>query len=70
MGVRVWRWLLTITAITTVPTVGVIKKRYAVGWITFVQITRSLQSWNAHLKHADTWHLRQDIFSNLVFTKP
>lgn len=47
-----------------------LKKRYAVGCITFAQLTRSLQSWNAHLKHADTWHLRQDIFSNLVFTKP
>lgn len=46
------------------------KKRYAANQITVAQLTRSLQSWAAHLKHADTWHLRQDIFSALVFTKP
>ncbi|MCU0569007.1 MAG: RNA-directed DNA polymerase [Oculatellaceae cyanobacterium Prado106] len=32
-----------------------------------VQIQRSLQSWGAHLKHGDTWQLRQQIFSDLVF---
>jgi retron-type reverse transcriptase len=47
-----------------------LKKHYATGRITFEHLTQSIQSWAAHLKHADTWHLRQDIFANLVFTKP
>jgi retron-type reverse transcriptase len=46
-----------------------LKKHYAQGQIRFEQLTRSIQSWAAHLKHADTWHLRHDIFANLVFTK-
>ncbi|NJP09345.1 MAG: RNA-directed DNA polymerase [Leptolyngbyaceae cyanobacterium RU_5_1] len=45
-----------------------LKKEYAAGSISFEQLTQSIQSWSAHLSHADTWHLRQDIFSNLVFT--
>jgi retron-type reverse transcriptase len=47
-----------------------LKKEYATGRITFERLTQSIQSWGAHLKHADTWHLRQDIFAKLVFTKP
>jgi retron-type reverse transcriptase len=47
-----------------------LKKRYAANQITFEHLTQSIQSWAAHLKHADTWHLRQDIFFNLVFVKP
>lgn len=46
-----------------------LKKNYAVGTISFGQLTQSIQSWGAHLRHADTWHLRQDIFANLVFTR-
>jgi hypothetical protein len=30
-------------------------------------ITQSLQSWAAHLSHADSWHLQRDIFENLLF---
>jgi retron-type reverse transcriptase len=47
-----------------------LNKKYATGNISFERLTQSIQSWGAHLSHADTWHLRQDIFSNLVFTKP
>jgi RNA-directed DNA polymerase len=32
-------------------------------------LQRSLQSWAAHLDHADTWHLKQQLFSQLVFTR-
>lgn len=46
-----------------------LQKRYAAGEISLEQLTQSVQSWAAHLKHADTWRLRQDIFANLVFTK-
>jgi len=42
---------------------------YAANRISFEQLTQSLRSWAAHLKHADTWRLRQDIFEQLVFVK-
>jgi retron-type reverse transcriptase len=42
---------------------------YACNQISFERLTQSIQSWGAHLKHANTHHLRQDIFSNLVFTR-
>jgi retron-type reverse transcriptase len=41
---------------------------YAAKQITIQQVTRSVQSWGAHLQHADTWRLRQQIFGSLVFT--
>lgn len=37
--------------------------------ISFERLTQSIQSWAAHLKHADTAHLRKDIFAELVFSK-
>jgi retron-type reverse transcriptase len=46
------------------------QKQYASGSLSFEQLTQSVRSWAAHLKHADTWHLRGDIFSALVFSKP
>ncbi len=42
---------------------------YALGKINLQDIKQSLSSWEAHLKHGDTWRLRQQIFSNLVFTR-
>jgi len=42
---------------------------YASGQISFEQLTHSIQSWAAHLKHADTWQLRQDIFEHLSFSR-
>jgi retron-type reverse transcriptase len=47
-----------------------LKKDYATGRISFERLTQSIQSWRAHLSHADTWHLRQDICANLVFERP
>lgn len=38
------------------------------GQISLHDITRSLQSWNAHLAHGDTWRLRQQIFDDLDWT--
>ncbi|PSB02780.1 reverse transcriptase domain-containing protein [Merismopedia glauca] len=35
--------------------------------ISLEQLERSLQSWNAHLEHGDTWRLRQDIFQAEAF---
>lgn len=45
------------------------QKDYTAGQISFRRLTQSIRSWAAHLKHADTWHLRQDIFDHLVFVK-
>ncbi|MEO0827440.1 MAG: RNA-directed DNA polymerase [Cyanobacteria bacterium J06635_15] len=42
---------------------------YARDRINFERLTRSVQSWAAHLKHGDTGHLREDIFNQLIFTK-
>ncbi len=35
---------------------------YVQGQITEHDVAQSLQSWNAHLAHGDTWRLRQNIF--------
>ncbi len=46
-----------------------LQKNYAQGNIDIQDIKRSLNSWEAHLKHGDTWQLRQQIFNSLVFTR-
>ncbi|MCC5638617.1 RNA-directed DNA polymerase [Nostoc sp. CHAB 5844] len=40
---------------------------YHEGKIEAEKLTQSLQSWIAHLKHGDTWQLRQQIFSSLMY---
>ncbi|NES96608.1 MAG: RNA-directed DNA polymerase [Desertifilum sp. SIO1I2] len=42
---------------------------YTSGKITAHQIRQSLQSWVAHLMQGDTWQLRQQIFTTLVFAR-
>ena len=32
-------------------------------------VSQSIQSWVAHLAHGNTWRLREQIFTNLVFTR-
>lgn len=46
-----------------------LQKDYAQGNIDIQDIKQSLNSWEAHLKHGDTWQLRQQIFNSLVFTR-
>lgn len=46
-----------------------LKKGYKNGCVSFQQLSQSIQSWAAHLKHGDTWRLRQAIFSLLIFSK-
>jgi retron-type reverse transcriptase len=41
------------------------KTAYAEGRLSQQEIAKSLQSWNAHLAHGDTWRLRQQIFGDL-----
>lgn len=43
---------------------------YAKGELSDLEIAQSLQSWQAHLAHGDTWRLRQQIFSNLDLPYP
>jgi retron-type reverse transcriptase len=38
---------------------------YGKGHISDHDVVQSLQSWNAHLAHGNTWRLRQQIFSDL-----
>jgi len=45
-----------------------LKKQYAAGHISAAEVRRSLQSWAAHLSHADTWQLRRKIFTPLSFS--
>jgi len=44
-------------------------KRYAVGGIELDQITRSIQSWIAHTKHACCYRLRQRVLSKQIFRR-
>lgn len=47
-----------------------LQKEYAGDRISFERLTQCIQSWGAHLQHADSWHLRRAIFAQLVFTQP
>ncbi|MBW4585229.1 RNA-directed DNA polymerase [Aetokthonos hydrillicola Thurmond2011] len=42
---------------------------YIRGRISIHKVSQSIQSWFAHLKHGDTWRLRQKIFASIVWTK-
>ena len=46
-----------------------LQTNYRNGAVSLEQVIQSLQSWEAHLKHGDTWRLRQQIFSSLSFTR-
>jgi retron-type reverse transcriptase len=41
---------------------------YANGVLSESEVNQSLQSWNAHLAHADTWRLRCSIFKHWGFS--
>ncbi|OLP18375.1 RNA-dependent DNA polymerase [Leptolyngbya sp. 'hensonii'] len=43
---------------------------YARGRVSEHDVAQSLQSWNAHLAHGDTWQLRQHIFKHLNLPHP
>nr|MCU0552788.1 RNA-directed DNA polymerase [Leptolyngbya sp. Prado105] len=43
--------------------------RYKTGEMTVNDIQTSLISWVAHLNYGDTWQLKQQIFSSLVFMR-
>ncbi len=41
---------------------------YARGKVSLEKLIERLQSWEAHLEHADTYQLRKDIFNQYIFT--
>ena len=43
---------------------------YSIGELDAEQVGASIRSWIAHANHAHTYHLRQRIFSNVVFPHP
>ena len=44
-------------------------RAYAAGRCDFKAFNPSVQSWIGHALHGDTWGLRKQIFSSVVFTK-
>lgn len=42
---------------------------YAGGELRADAVTHRIRSWIAHLRHGDTWRLREQIFTQLVFTR-
>ena len=42
---------------------------YATYKLSLSDLTQRLQSWEAHLKHGDTHHLRQQVFASLGFSR-
>jgi len=44
-------------------------RRYAQGSIAWNDVYASLQAWNAHAAHGDTWNLRGDVYGRAVFSR-
>ncbi len=47
-----------------------LRSAHAKGTLSDHEISQSLQSWNAHLAHGNTWRLRQQIFADLNLPYP
>lgn len=47
-----------------------LKAEYTRGQKSAQAVSQSLQSWNAHLSHGNTWRLRQQIFADLELPHP
>ncbi len=45
------------------------QESYRNGEMGFEKVTQSIRSWIAHLEHGDTWRLREEVFSSLVFAR-
>ncbi|WDD36069.1 reverse transcriptase domain-containing protein (plasmid) [Nostoc sp. UHCC 0926] len=46
-----------------------LQTNYVQGRIDLEKVNQSIQSWFAHLEHGDTWHLRQQIFTSLDWSR-
>jgi len=47
-----------------------LQQDYAAGQLSLKALTQRLQSWEAHLRHGDTYRLRRDICERWSFTPP
>ena len=47
-----------------------LRRAYAEGAMGWDEVSASLQSWNAHAAHGDTWRLRRRVFGEAVFSYP
>jgi RNA-directed DNA polymerase len=45
------------------------QKQYKTGEKSFEDITRSMKSYEGHLRYGDTWRLRKQVYQNFVLTK-
>lgn len=46
-----------------------LQNQYAVGEISLADINASVQSWIGHVSHADSWRLREELFSEVSFSR-
>ena len=46
-----------------------LRNAYSKGDIEWPTVETSLQAWNAHASHGDTWQLRGNVYSRAVFSK-
>jgi retron-type reverse transcriptase len=46
-----------------------LQRAFAAGDVTCQDITRSMQAWVAHASHGDTYHLRERLLREVVFSK-
>lgn len=44
-----------------------LQQGYGSGTLSWDKVKASLQAWNAHAAHGDTWQLREDVFEAAVF---
>ena len=49
--------------------IKLLQVRYKYYQIGIPEIVQSIQSWEAHLSHGDTWRLQRQIFDSLVFAR-
>ncbi len=46
-----------------------LQKRFQRNDLPLGELNQSIRSWVGHVEHADSWHLRQQVFSSLAFAR-
>jgi hypothetical protein len=46
-----------------------LRRAFAAGEMAAGEVTRSMQAWIAHASHGDTFHLRERLLSEVIFSK-
>ncbi len=73
LGYRVWpdhRWLDRRGVVRFCRRLRIYARLYRAGWLPAAKLTQRIGSWMGHACHADTWNLREDIFSRTMFLGP